>query len=193
MNKVRFMAELERLLRGLPADEREDALNYYREYIEDAGFSEIDDVTDKLGTPKQVARSILGEAVDKQVKVQKEKTNVKNSASVMWRIILCICMAPIAIPLVIIAVILFVVFTVVIFAIDIAMICTGVAVALAGCVCTIALFWSLTTPQLLMVVGIILIFVPLGILWCMGFYKLGGLATRMIAAMAKKIFVREDR
>ena len=72
MNKERFMIELERLLRGLPAEEKEDALNYYREYIEDAGFSDIDDVTDKLGTPKSVARSILGESVDKYVEEQKE-------------------------------------------------------------------------------------------------------------------------
>ncbi len=193
MNKVRFMAELERLLRGLPSNEREDALNYYREYIEDAGFSEIDDVTDKLGTPRQVARSILGESVDKHVEVQKEKSNVKNNASIIWRLILYICAAPIAIPLVVVAVALFVAFTTVIFAVEVAMIITGAAMVFAGCACIIVLFWSLTTPQLLIVVGAILILIPFGILWCIGFYKLGGLVIRMIASLAKKIFVREGR
>ena len=193
MNKERFMIELERLLRGLPVQEREDALNYYREYIEDAGFSEIDDVTDKLGTPKTVARSILGESVDKYVEVQKERKTVKSGASTLWRILLYICAAPFAIPIVAVAASLFIAVAAVIFSLEIAMICVGASFALAGFALIPVLFWSLTVPQLLLIGGMILILLPLGIIFCMVFYKAGAAMMGGFLRLMRKIFVKEER
>ncbi len=193
MNKERFMIELEKYLRGLPSDEREDALNYYREYIEDAGFSDIDDVTDKLGTPKQVARSILGESVEKHVEVQKEKKDVKSGASTLWRILLYICAAPFAIPVVAVVASLFIAFLAVVFSFQLAFICAGGAMVLAGALLIPVLFWTLTTPQLMLVAGSILVLIPLGIIWIIGFFKFGGIALKLVTGLARKIFIRKER
>ena len=193
MNKERFMIELERLLRGLPSDEREDALNYYREYIEDAGFSDRDDVTDKLGTPKQVARSILGESVEKHVEVQREKKDVRSGASTLWRILLYICAAPFAIPVVAVVAALFIALVAVVFSVGVALVCSGGAMIFAGIILIPAVFWSLTTPQVMIVIGAILVLIPLGVIWCIGCYKVCGVMLKAVAGLARKMFVRKER
>ncbi len=37
MNKEQFLDELEKLLQDIDSIERDEALNYYRDYFEDAG------------------------------------------------------------------------------------------------------------------------------------------------------------
>ena len=37
MNREEFMAKLKALLGDIPADEREEALQYYEDYFDDAG------------------------------------------------------------------------------------------------------------------------------------------------------------
>ena len=58
MNKSEFMNELEALLSDIPAAEREEALQYYIDYFEDAGEENEQDVLKTLGTPGQVADTI---------------------------------------------------------------------------------------------------------------------------------------
>lgn len=191
MNKERFMIELERLLRGLPADEKEDALNYYREYIEDAGFSDIDDVTDKLGTPKSVARSIIGESVDKYVEEQKESKSVKSGVSSFWRILLYIFAAPFAIPMVIAFAAVSISVGAALLAVVLALLLTGGALVLAGCVLGYSLFWSLTIPQFLMIGGATIFLIALGIIWCIVFYKIGGVMMSGMSRFLRWMFVRK--
>lgn len=62
MTKFEYLAELERLLADLPAQERRDAMNYYEEYFVSAGPDKEEDVIRELGTPQQVAHKILEEA-----------------------------------------------------------------------------------------------------------------------------------
>ena len=56
MNKEQFLKELEDLLQDIDATEREEALNYYRDYFEDAGSEHEQEVIDELGTPEKVAK-----------------------------------------------------------------------------------------------------------------------------------------
>lgn len=58
MNKQLFLTELERLLSELPSSEREEALEYYRNYFEDAGVEEEEKVIAALGNPTLVAKLI---------------------------------------------------------------------------------------------------------------------------------------
>ena len=44
MNKNEFMESLKAKLLGLNQEDREDAINYYWEYFEEAGFGEESDV-----------------------------------------------------------------------------------------------------------------------------------------------------
>ena len=59
MNRQEFMERLEYLLRGIPASEREDALAYYNDYFDEAGVENEYQVIQELGSPEQVAQTIL--------------------------------------------------------------------------------------------------------------------------------------
>lgn len=58
MNRTEFMGQLERLLWDLPVSERQDALEYYNDYFDDAGRENEDSVIQKLGSPGKVAAII---------------------------------------------------------------------------------------------------------------------------------------
>lgn len=59
MNRQEFMNQLEYLLRGIPASEREDALAYYNDYFDEAGAENEAQVIQELGSPEAVAEKIL--------------------------------------------------------------------------------------------------------------------------------------
>lgn len=61
MNKVGFMGQLESLLADVPAAEREEALQYYNDYFEDAGAENEQSVIESLGSPVKVAENIKAE------------------------------------------------------------------------------------------------------------------------------------
>ena len=56
MSKEEFLAELEACLSDLSKEEREEALAYYQDYLEEAG--DEPQVIERLGTPRQVAEGI---------------------------------------------------------------------------------------------------------------------------------------
>ena len=58
MNKVEFMVQLERLLQGIPQQEKVEAIQYYNDYFEDAGEENEQEVIEALGTPEKVAENI---------------------------------------------------------------------------------------------------------------------------------------
>lgn len=58
MNRIQFMSELNALLSDIPEEEREEALQYYNDYFEDAGEEMEDQIIEKLGSPKKVADTI---------------------------------------------------------------------------------------------------------------------------------------
>ena len=58
MNRVEFLNELERLLSDMPADERQAAVEYYADYLADAGEENEAETLRELGSPKKVAESI---------------------------------------------------------------------------------------------------------------------------------------
>lgn len=58
MNRIEFMAELESLLKDIPAEERDEAVQYYRDYFEDAGIENEMQIIAELGSPQKVAQTI---------------------------------------------------------------------------------------------------------------------------------------
>lgn len=59
MNRQEFMNRLEYLLRSIPEEERADALAYYNDYFDEAGIENEYQVIQELGSPEQVAQTIL--------------------------------------------------------------------------------------------------------------------------------------
>lgn len=62
MNRSEFMAELRKLLVSIPEDDREEALQYYEDYFEDAGSENEEHVIKELGSPEKVASIIWMDA-----------------------------------------------------------------------------------------------------------------------------------
>ena len=58
MNRTEFMRQLESLLQNISATEREEALQYYNEYFNDAGPENEQNVIEALGNPMKVAENI---------------------------------------------------------------------------------------------------------------------------------------
>ena len=58
MNRLEFMSELEKLLSDISENEREEALNYYNDYLDDGGVENEEEVIRSLGSPKEVAATI---------------------------------------------------------------------------------------------------------------------------------------
>ena len=58
MNRAEFMARLRDLLSDITEAEREEALNYYEDYFDDAGVENEASVIQSLGSPEKVAATI---------------------------------------------------------------------------------------------------------------------------------------
>ena len=58
MKRKEYMERLEQLLLVLPDEEREEALQYYNDYFDDAGVENEDRVIRELGSPEEVAAKI---------------------------------------------------------------------------------------------------------------------------------------
>lgn len=62
MDKYEYIKLLENKLAELSEDERNSAVNYYKELFEDAGSENEADLISKLGSPDQLAESIIRES-----------------------------------------------------------------------------------------------------------------------------------
>ena len=58
MNRIEFIRQLEILLSGISQSEKEEAIQYYNDYFDDAGSENEMDVIKALGSPAKVAETI---------------------------------------------------------------------------------------------------------------------------------------
>lgn len=64
MNRADFMKQLESLLTGIAPTEREEAIQYYNDYFDDAGAENEQEVIEALGNPARVAENIKRDLLD---------------------------------------------------------------------------------------------------------------------------------
>lgn len=181
MNKKRFLEELGRQLKHLPAEDKVDAIQYYTEYLEEMELSDDANVVEILGTPKEVAREIIGNCTEKHLEEHKEKAGVKSSFTLIWLIILGICASPIAIPLVAIALLIIAVLVAAGVIMVGSFIFAGIAVALVGVMYLMISFVAIGFFSKLKCIGMGLILLSLGILFVFGIVKLSQLCIRFVA------------
>ncbi len=191
MNKKVFLADLKQRLKHLPKEDREDALDYYEEYLQDMELDDTDDVIGKIGHPKDIAREIISNCTAKHIDNQKEEGGVKNSAMMIWLIILAVCAAPVALPIIgVVLILLFALLIVVIslvFAIGIA----GFAFLFAGISSCIVGIFALGFAQKMVCTGIGLIGISIGLLFAIVTIKSAEWSIRGIAKLFQKIFMRK--
>ena len=58
MSREEFMSRLTALLQDMPQAEREEAIQYYNDYLDDADSGNIEEVIAALGTPEELAQAI---------------------------------------------------------------------------------------------------------------------------------------
>ena len=67
MNKEGFMSCLEGLLADIPEAERKEAIQYYNDYFEDAGWENEESVIRSLGSPAKIAENIKAELKGEEI------------------------------------------------------------------------------------------------------------------------------
>lgn len=97
MTKVEYLAKLDKYLHRLPKEDYQEAMDYFREYFEEAGSENEAQVIAELGTPKEAAQDIISRLLDEKVG-DKEKTS-RSRVTMVWLAILAIMATPVAIPL----------------------------------------------------------------------------------------------
>lgn len=108
MNRVEFMERLRELLADVPQAEKEEAIQYYSDYLNDAGAENEAAALAALGSPEQVADSIR-----RSLDEEKRRTSVpadgasgrsvrpagRSTGEIILLILACIFLLPILIPL----------------------------------------------------------------------------------------------
>ena len=100
--RQKYISELKKLLAPLTVEERTDALDFYNEYIEDAGYNSYQQIVKEMGNPRQLSHKILA---DYSIKANDEGTKSGHTASphsswrVFWLIIIAIVTSPITFAL----------------------------------------------------------------------------------------------
>lgn len=100
--RQKYISELKKLLAPLTVEERTDALDFYNEYIEDAGYNSYQQIVKEMGNPRQLSHKILA---DYSIKANDEETKSGHTASpysswrVFWLIIIAIVTSPITFAL----------------------------------------------------------------------------------------------
>lgn len=97
MTKVEYLAKLDKYLHRLPKEDYQEAMDYFREYFEEAGSENEAQVIAELGTPKEAAQDIISRLLDEKIG-GKEKTS-RSRVTMVWLAILAIMATPVAIPL----------------------------------------------------------------------------------------------
>ena len=75
MRREMFLKQLDYLLQDIDEKDRQDALDYYRDYLDEAGIGPTDDVGTLLESPEQIAFSIrtsLNGNVDEQIEISEQ-------------------------------------------------------------------------------------------------------------------------
>lgn len=127
MDKETYIRILRRKLNGLHEEDIEDAIDYVREYFDEAGEENLTSVLQELGSPSKFAATIKANSATRDFHITENKSHVQANASNLKKIVticLGICALPIALPLVLLLIALMLVFF--------CLIITFVLMALAG-------------------------------------------------------------
>ena len=186
MNKAEFIKELEKRLKYIPKEDREDAIEYYNELISDMELDEAADVTDRLGTPKDVAKTIVDECGQKAEQAYEEKKTVKGHATAVWLSVLGLLSLPLSLPLAIVVLALVFSLIVIIISVLLSLAVTALALVIGG-VGSLVIMWAAPgVAQKLVVLGMGLICLAMGVLMCFGVFYLTRLIIRGVFRRNRK-------
>ena len=160
MNKKEFLDALSKQLRLMPKEDKEDALTFYREYLEDYGFDDNEDVTSKIGKPKEIAKSLIAECTMKHIENNEEKKTPRKTARIVWLAIISIFTLPVTLPLAIALLIVVITLLFTLLIVFLSVLASALAVIFAG---GTAIAASIVAGFLLIGIGMAIAFVDIWI------------------------------
>lgn len=187
MRKDEFLSELRKKLKRLPQEETEAAIEYYRDYIDDAEGESEEAVIAEIGSPSRVAAQIYA---DYAVSGAKNGTAAKKGIPAVWFILLAILASPIALPVA--ALLLVLLLTVVVVAASLVIACFAVVFGLlvggVAAVCGGTIVFLSSPATTVFFVGFGLFLIGLGCLLVLPCVMLAKLCFSAIARWAASLF-----
>ena len=196
MTRDEYLAQLRALLTGrTPPDELERIVAYYTEYFDEAGPAGEARVVQELGTPAELVGRILGANRVRETPAERTPPTRGSGHSSLWKVLLAICAAPFAIPLIIAAVI-------VVLALAFVVVCVVAGVAIGGVVAIgvgivtawsgFSVLFSAGMATMMFFCGMGMLSSGVGLLMIAGSFALGGLCFRAMAGALNRWLMRRE-
>ena len=187
MTRDEYLAQLRALLTGrTPPDELERIVAYYTEYFDEAGPAGEARVVQELGTPAELVGRILGANRVRETPAERTPPPRGSGHSSLWKVLLAICAAPIAIPLIIAAVI--VVLALAFVVVCVVAIGVGIVTAWSG----FSVLFSAGMATMMFFCGMGMLSSGVGLLMIAGSFALGGLCFRAMAGALNRWLMRRE-
>ena len=94
MTRTKYIAKLTKYLRKLPQQDYEEAIEYFMEYLEEAGHENAARDIAELGTPKEAAHEVISRLLEE--KIVEDKSSLRNKTTILWIAILAVIASPVA-------------------------------------------------------------------------------------------------
>ena len=78
--KTEYLQQLEKHLKKLPKEDFEDAMEYFTEYFEDTDDKGAQALMEELGTPKEAARDLMTNLLDRKLTDASSNTETSNAS-----------------------------------------------------------------------------------------------------------------
>ena len=195
MTSAEYLYDLRKRLRKLPPQEIDQAMSYYEEYFAEAGPEGEAEIIDRLGSPAQVASTIISDYAMKDMGGQGyegkegQAKGKDNTLKTMWIVILAVLASPVAIPVA--AVLFCIVFALLIVLLSVflsffVVALTMVAGGLVGIGLGVVALFS-QPVEAIAILGAALLCVSLGMALCMATIKLCQLSIKGITWIFAKL------
>ena len=194
MTAAEYLYELRKRLNKLSLEEIEQAMNYYEEYFAEVGPEGEADLIERLGTPAQVASTIISDYAFKDISTQGQGPKKMSSGiKTMWIVILAVFASPIAIPLAFALVAVVFSLLVAVFSVFFALFVAAFAMVVSALVIVVLGFISLFIAPLeaMASMGVALVCLALGLALGLGTIKLCQLTIKGITWIFAKILGRK--
>ncbi|MEQ2455592.1 DUF1700 domain-containing protein [Flavonifractor hominis] len=200
MTRKEYLEQLRALLTGrVPAEELEHMLAYYEEYFDEAGADGEQRVIAELGTPAELVSRVLGEQRAKSAPQESDPfaKPVSRQGGGLWKVLLAVCAAPVAIPLLLVVLALAALAVILVAGLVIGVVVGGVALIGMGIVTAcagISVLFTAGLPTVMFFCGMGLLASGVGLLLIAGGFLLGGLCLRgLTAALGRWLHRKEAR
>ena len=193
MTAAEYLYDLRKRLKQLPKQEVDQAMSYYEEYFAEVGPGGEAELISRLGTPAQVASTIISEYAMKDMSGTGQTPKKGSGIKTMWIVIIAVLASPVAIPIAI--ALLAIVFSLLIglFSIFFSLFVAALAMVVTGIVSVgLSVVGLFAAPlEAIALLGVALLSIALGLALGLGTIKLCQLTVKAITWIFAKILGRK--